>query len=68
MSYFERLKEDVLSFREKGKVVLLGDFNARVGKVADDDDVIGKFREDSCNAKGYPCCIKWNWLHIIADS
>ena len=30
-SCYERLKEDVLSFREKGKVVLLGDFNARVG-------------------------------------
>ena len=27
-SCYERLKEDVLSFREKGKVVLLGDFNA----------------------------------------
>ena len=31
-SCYERLKEDVLSFREKGKVVLLGDFNARVGR------------------------------------
>ena len=49
---YERLKEDVLSFREKGKVVLLGDFNARVGKAADDDDVIGKFGEDTCNASG----------------
>ena len=46
------LKEDVLSFREKGKVVLFGDFNTRVGKVADDDDVIGKFGEDMCNASG----------------
>ena len=27
---YMRLKEDVLSFRQKGKVVLLGDFNARV--------------------------------------
>ena len=49
---YERLKEDVRTFREKGKVVLLGDFNARVGKVADDDDVIGKFGEDTCNASG----------------
>ena len=49
---YERLKEDVLSFREKGKVVLLGDFNARVGKAVDDDDVIGKFGEDTCNASG----------------
>ena len=31
-SCYERLKEDRLSFREKGKVVLLGDFNARVGR------------------------------------
>ena len=31
-SCYERLKEDVLSFREKEKVVLLGDFNARVGR------------------------------------
>ena len=49
---FERLKEDVLSFREKGKVALFGDFNARVGKVAADDDMIGKFGEDTCNASG----------------
>ena len=27
---YEKLKEDVLSFKQKGKVVLLGDFNARV--------------------------------------
>ena len=49
---YERFKEDVLSFREKGKIVLLGDFNASVGKVADDDDVIGKFGEDTCNTSG----------------
>ena len=49
---YERLKEDILGFREKGKVVLLGDFNARVGKVADDDDVIGKFGEVTCKASG----------------
>ena len=30
-SCYERLKEDVLSFREKEKVVLLGDFNAIYG-------------------------------------
>ena len=48
----ERLKEDVLSFKEKGNVLSLGDFNARVGKVADDDAVIGTFREGMCNASG----------------
>ena len=30
-SVYEQLKQDVLSFKQKGRVVLLGDFNARVG-------------------------------------
>ena len=50
-SCYERLK-DVLSFREKGKVVLLGDFNAKVGGSVQRDDVIGIFGEDMCNASG----------------
>ena len=50
-SCYERLK-DVLSFREKGKVVLLGDFNARVGRSAQLDDVVGMFGENTCNASG----------------
>ena len=49
---YELLKEDVLNFKEKGKVVLLGDFNARVGKSVDMDDVIGMFGEDTCNTSG----------------
>ena len=37
-------KEDVLTFKQKGKVVLLGDFNVGyVGKSSEVDDVIGKF-------------------------
>ena len=52
VSCYERLKEDVLSFREKGKVVLLGDFNARVGRSAQIDDVVGMFGENMCNASG----------------
>ena len=48
-SCYERLKEDVLSFREKGKVVLLGDFNAKVGRSVQIDDMIGMFGEDTCN-------------------
>ena len=48
---YSKLKEDVLSFREKGRVVLLGDFNARVGKAVDSDDVIGMFGEDTCNSR-----------------
>ena len=39
-------------FREKGKVVLLGDFNARVGRSVQIDDVIGMFGEDMRNASG----------------
>ena len=46
---YERLKEDVLSFREKGKVVLLGDFNARVGRSTQLDDMVGMFGENMCN-------------------
>ena len=38
----------MLSFREKGKVGLLGDFNARVGKAVDSDYVFGMFGEDTC--------------------
>ena len=51
-SVYEQLKEDVLSFKQKGRVVLLGDFNARVGKSVDVDDVIGMFGEDFCNGHG----------------
>ena len=49
---YVRLKEDVLTFRQKGKVVLLGDFNARVGISAEVDNVIGMFGEDAFNASG----------------
>ena len=38
--------------REKGRVVLLGDFNDRVGRSVEVDDVIGMFGEDTCNASG----------------
>ena len=42
----------VLSFKEKGKVVLLGDFSARVGRSTQLDDVVGMFGENTCNASG----------------
>ena len=51
-SCYERLKEDVLSFKEKGKVVLMGDFNARVGRFAQIDGVIGMFGENTCKSSG----------------
>ena len=37
------LKRMCLALKEKGRVVLLGDFNARVGKSVEMDDVIGMF-------------------------
>ena len=52
VSCYERLKEDVLSFREKEKVVLLGDFNASAGRSAQLNDVVGMFGENTCNASG----------------
>ena len=51
-SCYGRHKEDVLCFIEKGQVVLLGDFNAHVGRSVDLDGVIGMFGEDTCNAGG----------------
>ena len=41
---YKKLKDDVLSFKEKGRVVLLGHFNARVGKSVEMDD--GMFGEE----------------------
>ena len=32
--------------------MLLGDFNARVGRSVEVDDVIGMFGEDTCNTGG----------------
>ena len=49
---FNLLEEDICMFQSKGRVLLLGDFNARVGKSNDVDDVIGMFGEASCNSNG----------------
>ena len=49
---YASLKEDVLGFKQKGKIVLLGDFNARVGRYTNIDGVIGMFGEETCNASG----------------
>ena len=45
-------KEDVLIFKEKGKVMLLGDFNAKVGTASEIDEVIGMFGEETSNNNG----------------
>ena len=49
---YNLLKEDVLTFKQKGKVGLLGDFNARVGRSSEVDHVIGMFGEETFNASG----------------
>ena len=38
--------------QSKGRVLLLGDFNVRVGKSDDVDDVMGMFGEITCNSNG----------------
>ena len=40
--------EDVLSFREKGKIVFL---NARVGTAAEDNDGIDRFGEEASGTR-----------------
>ena len=50
----------------KGKgIVLLGDFNARVGKSTDVDDVIGIFGEDTCNRSGNKLISFLNELELV---
>ena len=49
---YEKLSVDISRFKSKGRVVLLGDFNARVGKGLDSDDVVGPFGEEVCNSNG----------------
>ena len=42
---FNLLEGDICTLQSKGRVLLLGDFNARVGKSEDVNDVIGMFEE-----------------------
>ena len=44
------MKEDVVVCRRRVRRVILGDFNARLGKPL--DDVMGMFGEGKCNASG----------------
>ena len=40
---YEKLSLDISRFRNKGRIILLGDFNARVGKGLDSDDIVGLY-------------------------
>ena len=62
-SSYEKLKEDVLSFKQKEIIVLLGDFNARVGKAV--DDVIVMFGEETSNAGGSRLMIFLNEVELV---
>ena len=46
------LCRNAYGFKSKQRVVLLGDFNARIGKGLDSDDVVGPFGEEVCNSNG----------------
>ena len=61
---YSLLKEDVLTFKQKGKVVL--DFNARVGRSSEVDDVIGMFGEETCNASGNKLISFLNEVELVA--
>ena len=49
---YEKLSLDISRFQSKGRIILLGDFNACVGKGLDSDDVVGLYGEDMCNSNG----------------
>ena len=50
--HWAALTEDILAFQEEVQVVVLGNFNARVGSAAVNIDVVGRFRETHTNASG----------------
>ena len=49
---YEKLSLDIDRFQSKGRIILLGDFNARIDKGLDSDDVVGLYGEDMCNCNG----------------
>ena len=48
----ECLRLDISRFQSKGRIILLGDFNAREGKGLDSDDTVGLYGEDMRNSNG----------------
>ena len=47
---FGKIAEDVQKYKKQGAVMLVGDFNARVGKASRPDDIIGQYGEGKQNA------------------
>jgi hypothetical protein len=50
--HYDALLDDVAGFQRRGQVMVLGDFNARVGSSTCAFDVIGQYGEDHCNPNG----------------
>ena len=51
---------------QKGRVIRLGDFNAKVGRSSDVDDVIGIFGEEkTCNASGNRLVSSLNEVELV---
>lgn len=50
--YFNNLLHDICYFKTKGNIILMGDFNARVGRSAVINDNISKFGEERKNRNG----------------
>ena len=48
--------------------MLLGDFNARVGRSVEVDDVIGMFGEDTCNASGNILISFLNEVELVVEN
>ena len=49
---YEKLSLDISRFQSKGRIILLGDFNAHVGKGLDSEDIVVIYREDMRNSNG----------------
>ena len=46
---FEEIAEDVQKYKKQGEVMVVGYFNARVGKASRPDDIIGQYGEGKKN-------------------
>ena len=49
---FEEVAADVQNFKRKGEVVLVGDFNSRIGRTTNPHGAIGQYGEEATNKNG----------------
>ena len=66
---FGEIAEDVQKYKKQGEVMLVGDFNARVGKASRPDDIIGQYGEGKKNTNGVEMCkfLESNELKTLND-